>query len=109
MVTPWCINLMLLPLAREDPEGAPFPGDTVERDLPSGAYDFLAARDKGIGLYLACSLLSPVDMIESQEQAREFAEAVLAEVTAVPEPPEPKAVSRRELLRGGPHGRRTVE
>jgi len=72
MVTPWSINLMLLPHDR----GAwkPLaPGAKRRYRFPAGDYDFVAANDESIGEFLVCSLFSP---------ALEFADHATARLTA---------------------------
>lgn len=79
MLTPWFMNLMLLPGEHE-----PWPtmriGDAREYAFPSGRYEFLLGEQQGIGRYLACSLFSPVFEFEDQVGALATAEAVLEEL-----------------------------
>lgn len=106
LVTPWSMNLMLLPLTAEDWEGQLHHGAEVDQSLPCGTVRFVVGRGEGFGLYQMCSLFSPMEDFPSQEVALAVAEATLAEVLRVPEPiapPPPVAsgpMSRRSLLRG---------
>jgi [NiFe] hydrogenase assembly HybE family chaperone len=69
MVTPWSINLLLLP--READAWRPLPiGEKRRYAFPAGSYDFVSARDAAIGDYLACSLFSPVLEFADHETAR---------------------------------------
>ena len=99
LVTPWSINVLLLP-----GEGAwhRVPAG-VERfvDLPAGRFRFISAHDEVLGEYHACSLFSPALEFADHEAARATAEASLAALfhagsTAAARSP----VSRRDFLRG---------
>jgi [NiFe] hydrogenase assembly HybE family chaperone len=76
MVTPWFMNLMLLPLAGDAWDGLP-PGSKIDQAFPSGSYEFILGEEEGIGRYLMCSLFSPVFEFENQEAAVATAEGVL--------------------------------
>ncbi|QRG07842.1 [NiFe]-hydrogenase assembly chaperone HybE [Xanthobacter dioxanivorans] len=76
LVTPWFMNLVLLPGADDDWSGLRT-GDKELIDFPSGAYEFLAATRPETGPYKACSLFSPMFDFSSMLQAVETAEAVL--------------------------------
>lgn len=69
MVTPWAMNLMLLP--RDAAAWQPLrPGDKRHYDFPSGAYEFIGARDPALGEYQMCSLFSPVQQFADHDTAR---------------------------------------
>lgn len=112
LVTPWCVNLFLLP-----------GGGTLWRDLPSGEQrkvvfpvgelDFIADNNPNpqapITAYQYCPLIHPVQHIVDQATALAAAEAALAalfspppEPAATPEaPPAPEPPrDRRAFLRG---------
>lgn len=72
MVTPWCVNLMLLPQTADDWESLP-QGKTARYRFPAGDYDFISAHDATIGEYQMCSLFSP---------ALEFADHATARLVA---------------------------
>lgn len=115
LITPWFINLMLLPATEERAaawEGVSL-GSSLAHSFPAGGFDFLVGQEEGIGRYQMCSLFSPVLEFEDQDAARLTAAAALealfnadldetrsgdtqkdAAATA------PSAVSRRSLLRG---------
>ena len=110
LVTPWFMNLLLLP--RIGASWRPL----AERDkriyrFPAGVYEFIGARHAEIGDYQACSLFSPMFEFANQEGARDTALAVLVALfdgpTATSAPPaaapvvaEPRALSKREWLFG---------
>lgn len=107
MVTPWSMNLMLLPGAAEAWRSLPV-GDKRRYRFPAGDFDFVAGRADDIGEYLACSLFSPVLEFADHASARQTAalarEALFdpanAEATAAPTdaPSEDRHFSRRDML-----------
>jgi [NiFe] hydrogenase assembly HybE family chaperone len=118
MVTPWFINLMLLP--REAAAWSSLPqGRTLRYHFPAGDYDFISSRDEAVGEYHMCSLISPLLHVPDHATAREIArcarEALLDRANAPaaeapePAPPGPLArlheradapMSKRDFLRG---------
>jgi [NiFe] hydrogenase assembly HybE family chaperone len=88
MVTPWFINLMLLP--REQAGWTSLPrGEKQRYHFPAGDYDFISSHDETVGEYQMCSLLSPVlhiaDHATALARAKEQAHAPM---------------SKRDFLRG---------
>jgi len=77
LVTPWSMNLLLLP-AKIDRSTWPPAGEAVEREFPSGSYRFVGAENDTLGRYLTCSLFSPMDEFGSHAVAVEVAQASLA-------------------------------
>lgn len=122
LVTPWFMNLVLMPrvVDRWLPIG--------ERDkrhyvFPAGVFEFIGSRDAALGDYQACSLFSPMFEFEDPATARATADAALVAlfdagqrpqapvptVAAAPRPatgPAPVAtaavVSKRSFLFGSP-------
>ncbi|BAI75488.1 rubredoxin (plasmid) [Azospirillum sp. B510] len=124
LVTPWFLNLVLLP-GEEDEWSGLVPGAKELIEFPSGRYEFVHANRKGVGAYKACSLFSPMFEFASMLQATETAASALvslfdpsiredgaqtAEIRrrreaelapppeAAPASPEPVRPSRRALL-----------
>jgi [NiFe] hydrogenase assembly HybE family chaperone len=91
MVTPWCMNLVLLP--RDAAAWRPLaPGAKRRYAFPAGVYEFVGASDAAIGDYQVCSLFSPLLEFDDHAAARLVAalarEALLDPANAeVPEPP----------------------
>jgi [NiFe] hydrogenase assembly HybE family chaperone len=76
LITPWFMNLMLLPLDGNEWEELPS-GTKINQSFPSGTCEFILGEEEGIGRYLMCSLFSPVFEFQNQEAAVVMAEAVL--------------------------------
>ncbi len=76
LVTPWFMNIILLPGVNEDWSGLPT-GTRELLEFPSGIYEFLSAERPETGPYKACSLFSPMFDFSSMLQAVETAEAVI--------------------------------
>jgi [NiFe] hydrogenase assembly HybE family chaperone len=76
LITPWFMNLMLLPLDANAWEELPS-GSKINQSFPSGTCEFILGEEEGIGRYLMCSLFSPVFEFQNQEAAVVAAEAVL--------------------------------
>jgi [NiFe] hydrogenase assembly HybE family chaperone len=103
LVTPWCINLMLLP--RETSGWTSLPqGKTLRYRFPAGDYDFISSRDEAIGEYQMCSLISPLLDIPDHATAREvatLARAALLDPANAPVPDVPNA-AQDEAAAPGP-------
>ncbi len=119
LLTPWFMNLMLLP----SDDGTVEPkkvGSKHQFRFPAGTFEFIAGHEDEIGPYLMCSLFSPVFEFEDHDSAVLTAEASLAQVTKVTDDSagsdpdadmrmiwrgemphaQPTDVSRRQFLRG---------
>ena len=97
LVTPWSINLMLLP-----GQGGSFRALAVDErqgwSFPSGAYDFMGGNEEGLGAYQICSLFSPVLQFETHVDAVATAQAAM-EALMCPEPGEGVAAAQLEKAR----------
>ncbi len=115
MVTPWFMNLMLLPEAQEWAGLAA--GSKLIHTFPSGDYEFVVGFEPAIGMYQSCSLFSPMFQFEHHDAAVATARACLDAVMrvesheALGSEPQPEddtrgldietPISRRDFLRGG--------
>ncbi|MDP1648112.1 MAG: [NiFe]-hydrogenase assembly chaperone HybE [Rubrivivax sp.] len=124
MVTPWFMNLVLLPRDRRLWQTLPV-GAKRKLPFPAGIYEFIGADDPAIGEHQTCSLFSPMHDFEGQAAARlvarlarealfdaanaeapEYPQADLSPVTPAEaahaeSPAAPVApVSKRDFLRG---------
>ena len=76
LVTPWFMNLTMLPGPGDDWSGL-VTGDTEIIDFPSGPYEFIHTCRNQVGGYKSCSLFSPMGDFTSQLQATDVAAAVM--------------------------------
>lgn len=108
LITPWFMNLVLLPREAEQWHSVRM-GETVNYTFPAGVFGFIAAVEPPVGKMQACSLFSPMFEFADQETARIAASAARAALfdaahrEAPPEPVEARApgapMSKREFLR----------
>lgn len=102
MVTPWCINLMLLP--RDTSGWTSLPqGRKLRYAFPAGEYEFISSRDDAVGEYQMCSLISPVLELPDHATARQVAElarAALLDPANAPVPETPTATEDAAHLPG---------
>lgn len=101
LITPWFMNLILLPLA----EAPALAVGRVRACVIGGArFEFIGAHEESFGAYAICSLFSPMFEFADHAAARATAEEVLKMLRAVPPSPEPEEVpalpSRRAFLTG---------
>lgn len=99
LVTPWCMNVLLLPQS-SDPAAwkGPGPGDTLRQALPGGSFAFIVGEEPALGRFLMCSLFSPMQEFADQAAAVATAEAVMVEIMTPPPAPAPAPMSRRRLF-----------
>lgn len=76
LVTPWFLNLVLLPGEADDWSGLTS-GAKELVEFPSGFYEFVHAQRKDCGPYKACSLFSPMFEFTTMLHATETASAAL--------------------------------
>lgn len=75
LVTPWFMNLILLP--RDATAEAPVVGSKRLVDFPSGRYEFVQGYDARLGPWEGCSLFSPMFEFRTMAEAVEVAAAVM--------------------------------
>jgi [NiFe] hydrogenase assembly HybE family chaperone len=79
MITPWFMNLMLLPGEEENWDD--MRETTASRHtFPSGNYEFLVGFEPDIGKYQMCSLFSPMFEFADNEAAVETAQVAIREL-----------------------------
>ncbi len=106
LITPWFMNLILLPCEFKAWRPNQIGHEKIERKLPADTYTFTLGGDEIIGEYYSISLVSPVHCFGTQEQARATAlEHLQKYLTPPPKEEEPAKTnepdpSRRRLLRG---------
>jgi [NiFe] hydrogenase assembly HybE family chaperone len=79
LITPWFMNLMLLPSIEWQQYGVKI-GSIHTHVFPSGAYDFIVGFEDKIGFYLSCSLFSPMFEFEDQHAAELTAKEALTAI-----------------------------
>lgn len=106
LLTPWFMNMVLLPEVQEWQVGAKH-----MIALPSGEYEFIVGYETDLGFYLSCSLFSPVLEFENQAAGEATAAIALLHLlkqeaalepakTAMPKAINPEPLTRRALLKG---------
>lgn len=92
LVTPWCMNILLLP---GRPESAawrePRLGSVARRALPSGEYSFILGEEPALGRFQMCSLFSPMLQFADQDAAVATAQAAMIELMTPAMPQEAAA------------------
>jgi len=86
VITPWFINLFLLPGGGRLWQDLPT-GEHRQLALPAGTMEFIAdhpGAGQGLPAYQYCPLLAPVQHIPDQDLARQIAAGVLAAVMSPP-------------------------
>jgi [NiFe] hydrogenase assembly HybE family chaperone len=81
LITPWFMNLMLLPGEATDC-AACSDGDVRELQLPSGKYRFVAGLLEGPGVCFSAALFTTVEVFPDQATARAVAAEVMTRIFA---------------------------
>lgn len=101
LITPWCMNYLILPGATgawpHVPESA-----RQSWSFPAGTLNFVVADEPGLGTYQQCPLFASMDPFDSREMARQAALAALDALfeVDVPAPVEAVSTSKRNFLFG---------
>jgi [NiFe] hydrogenase assembly HybE family chaperone len=113
LITPWFMNLVLLPTSTEDWSDCEY-GTKMEREFPSGRYDFDTCDGAEAGIHQSAALFSTVVGFTDQDTARKIACEVMVRLfqrnggqnetqqaapTAASESMMEKEMSRRDLFR----------
>lgn len=101
LVTPWGINLLLLPATAD--WLVPLPHERVFRTYPAGTFAFLGNHEAGLGDYLSCPLIHDMAQFADQATALLTARASLIALDVVPEqrgsePDAPSSPARRRFF-----------
>jgi [NiFe] hydrogenase assembly HybE family chaperone len=105
LLTPWCIDLLLLPATAD--WSVPGPHERVFRHYASGNFAFLPNYEEDLGNYLICALIHDMNRFPDQDAARLTAQACLIALDLAPTPPAidpaaPASPARRGFLTGKP-------
>lgn len=96
LITPWFMNLVLLPGTADWESSAQ--GEITTIDFPSGPIDFVCSHDTELGAYLSAVLFRAVADIADQGTARNLAEKIIYDLLR-PSRSE-RTVTRRDLFTG---------
>lgn len=100
LITPWFINLVMLPQTHANWSQLT-PATIVQENFPLGILDFLIARNDSLGLYKRCTLFSPVQEFADQATAHVAARTAIETLLTKPEPKKTgDNINRRAFLRG---------
>lgn len=106
LITPWFINLMLVPQDEKPSWSMLSTGEKMVHRFPAGRFEFIAGEEGELGRYLMCSLFSPVLEFEDQESARIAAAAALDalfDATLDPDAEKQKAAARAAEVKPDPN------
>lgn len=84
LVTPWSLNLMLLPATADWPPVVEH--ERAFRQYPAGDFAFLGNREPELGSYLTCSLFHDMNRFDDQKMAVMTAHACLQALELAPVP-----------------------
>ncbi len=96
LITPWFMNLILLPVAAKD--GTCLAGDKSDFPFPSGTIEFTCCEDEQLGQYLSAVLFRTVSDFPNQAVARDIARHVLKNINVTKD--KTRTLSRRAVLTG---------
>ena len=96
VITPWFMNLVLLPAGAEwaDEEQ----GEFVSFPFPGGEIEFVVSADENIGTWMSAILFRTMSDMPDQDTAREIAMEIMKDLFVAA--PNERAVSRRALFTG---------
>lgn len=105
LITPWCMNLVLLPNDDDEWHKLP-PGKTVAVEFPSGSHRCVLSAPEGLAPHLSLPLFTTVQDFADQDSARRVAEETLRLLYLNPTDDisqdtirSGRTMSRRDLLR----------
>ena len=101
IVTPWCMNLLMVPASQENWESV---GTNKRRfvHFPRGDFAFLGSESAELGEYQSCSLFSPMANFPNQTEAVLTARASLLGLLAPLQPAAPVAAKGTQTDGEGP-------
>ncbi|MDQ7005452.1 MAG: [NiFe]-hydrogenase assembly chaperone HybE [Ghiorsea sp.] len=77
LITPWFMNLMLLPTESTNWDEHKF-GSKHKFTFEAGAFEFTLGAEEDLGKYMSCSMFSPMFDFASHDAAVQTAEAIVA-------------------------------
>lgn len=76
LITPWFMNLMLLPTARTDWSTYRV-GSKHSYTFEAGSFEFIVGEEEKLGKYMSCSMFSPMFEFADHDAAVQTAEAIM--------------------------------
>ncbi len=73
LVTPWCMNFMLLPSDETEGWDEKRTGLKFNHIFPAGRFEFISGKDDELGVYRMCSLFSPMFQFGDHNSAMQTA------------------------------------
>jgi [NiFe] hydrogenase assembly HybE family chaperone len=98
LITPWFMNLVLLP-GKDEWSGVD-QGESISIEFPREALDFMVSHDDAIGTFLSAVLFRTVTDFPDQDTAREVARQVMEDLFTSDKKTARKTINRRSLLTG---------
>lgn len=77
LITPWFMNLMLLPTEETD-WSAHGVGTKHSYVFEAGSFEFIVGEEENLGKYMSCSMFSPMFEFADHDAAVQTAEAIVA-------------------------------
>jgi len=97
LITPWFINVMLLPTNQTRWQDIEL-GTKHNLKLDNGEHEFVLGEDEGVGWYLFRAVISPTHCLKTQAAAQSAARQALYELLAPTEEQEPENTSQQVEL-----------
>ena len=78
LITPWFMNLMLLPTEETDwPTYSYSVGSKHTYTFEAGSFEFIVGEEENLGRYMSCSMFSPMFEFADHDAAVQTAEAIV--------------------------------
>ena len=96
LVTPWCMNIMMLPGNETEGWDQIRTGLKFDHILPAGQYEFITGKDDELGPYRMCSLFSPMFQFGDHSSAMQTA-AISLQTLMDPEQQDEPSEQEKEM------------
>lgn len=96
LVTPWCMNIMMLPEDETEGWDEIRTGLKFDHILPAGQFEFITGKDDELGPYRMCSLFSPMFQFGDHSSAMQTA-AISLQTLMDPEQQDEPSEQEKEM------------
>lgn len=96
LVTPWCMNIMMLPGDKTEGWEETRTGLKFDHILPAGQFEFISGKDDELGPYRMCSLFSPMFQFGDHSSAMQTA-AISLQTLMDPEQQDEPSEQEKEM------------